>query len=333
MIHQAEQHAKHRILLLPVGGAWDEFSDTRTLRSIRKPPSPSELLDAAVGLICGLGGAEETEETTLVGSETIGRVLLAEDHPTNRMYAGELLKRIGVEVVFAEDGKLAVSAVEAAKAEGRPFDLILMDCQMPHMSGFDATRALRSAGESLPIVALTANAIKGDRERCLEAGMDDYLTKPVEPAALSAVVKRHMKTMAGFSGGEAAATTEASERADEEAIMNLPEALGRCLNDAGFLAKALEGFATQSPKYLEAAVAAVEAGDVEATSHAAHSLKGVAAMLSATRLTAAAAQLELACREERFEEAATLICDVCRETERAVDFARSIDPGAVAHLG
>ena len=124
------------------------------------------------------------------------RVLVAEDNDVNQMVVGEMLRRLGYAHDVVGDGRAAVAAVA-----GGGYDLVLMDCQMPEMDGFEAAAALRAAEAAagrprLPVIALTANAIKGDRERCLAAGMDDYLTKPLDAAALAA-------TLAAWSGTRA----------------------------------------------------------------------------------------------------------------------------------
>jgi CheY-like chemotaxis protein len=115
------------------------------------------------------------------------RVLLAEDNPVNQMVAVRILERAGCTVVVAENGRAAVAAVEKF-----PFDVILMDIQMPEMDGFEATAAIRTAeqytGGHVGIIALTANVIRGERERCIAAGMDEYLSKPIRPASLLALV-------------------------------------------------------------------------------------------------------------------------------------------------
>jgi len=118
------------------------------------------------------------------------RILLAEDNEVNRLLAVHMLKREGHTVVIAHDGQEAVDAVRR-----EPFDLVLMDVQMPVMGGFDATRRIREAEISpvhLPIIAMTAHALKGDREACLDAGMDDYIAKPIKMHELLGVIQRTM---------------------------------------------------------------------------------------------------------------------------------------------
>jgi signal transduction histidine kinase len=119
-----------------------------------------------------------------------GRVLLAEDGLDNQRLISLILKRVGAEVVVAGNGQVACELAERSRAEGRPFDLILLDMQMPVMDGHDAARALRQVGWNGPIIALTANAMAGDRERCIEAGCDGYETKPVQRERLIATCRQ-----------------------------------------------------------------------------------------------------------------------------------------------
>jgi len=121
-------------------------------------------------------------------------ILLADDTPTGRQVAIAHLERLGHAVETIGDGRTAVGAVAAAAAAGRPYMLVLMDWQMPVLDGLGATRAIRAAeaatGGHIPIIGLTANAMAGDREACLAAGMDDYISKPLRPDTLRAVLER-----------------------------------------------------------------------------------------------------------------------------------------------
>jgi len=121
----------------------------------------------------------------------ICRILLAEDVPDNQRLIAFLLRKAGAAVEIAENGQIAVDTALAAKRVGNSFDLILMDVQMPVMDGYQATRTLRSAGYTDPIIALTVQAMTGEREKCIEAGCDDYLTKPVDRETLLELVSKY----------------------------------------------------------------------------------------------------------------------------------------------
>jgi CheY-like chemotaxis protein len=154
----------------PAGGIGASFVFTMACRVPMADPMPSV-------------PREEPSATALAG-----RVLVVDDNPVNALVATAMLKRVGLDVEVAEDGLAAL-----ARMRSGGIDLVLMDCQLPLMDGWEATRRWRrseSRGQRLPIVALTANAVLGDRERCLAAGMDDYLSKPVDLEALIAVVTR-----------------------------------------------------------------------------------------------------------------------------------------------
>ena len=116
------------------------------------------------------------------------RVLLVEDNPVNQHVVRTMLERCACAVEVAGNGRQAVDLVVR---EGRPFDLVLMDCQMPELDGFEATREIREAGSTLPIVALTANATPADKAACIDAGMDDFASKPIRLGALRELLNRH----------------------------------------------------------------------------------------------------------------------------------------------
>jgi CheY-like chemotaxis protein len=123
--------------------------------------------------------SERKEQPTAQAVQLACRVLLAEDGPNNQRLNSFILRKAGAEVTVAENGQVALDLALAAREAGTPFDVILMDIQMPVMDGFEATRKLREADYTLPIVALTANDAENARELCLQAGCDEYVAKPV----------------------------------------------------------------------------------------------------------------------------------------------------------
>ena len=192
------------------------------------------------GLAEATGLCPQARDTLLKGR----RVLLAEDNHVNRMFVQEILRRAGVECHAVENG---LQAIEAAQC-GR-FDLVLMDCQMPEMDGFEATRHIREMeglGQlpgHVPIIALTANAIKGDRERCLEAGMDDYIGKPFEPDALLKMIGRLLAADESEPAeGPPAGHEPAPSPPDEPAADGSRRAGGSLPGEPGVCAESVVGF-------------------------------------------------------------------------------------------
>jgi CheY-like chemotaxis protein/HPt (histidine-containing phosphotransfer) domain-containing protein len=183
-------------------------------------------------------------------------VLLVEDNPVNQQFAVAVLKSIGCVVTVAQDGAEAVRV-----ACGREFDLILMDCQMPVMDGYEATRRIRAEGVTVPIIALTAHAMDGDRARCTEAGMDDYLVKPIRPDVLREAVARLARRTTEPTGLQAAG-------------IDTDEIAARLGDDPALLVDISRLFVSHCPKMIETLLQARDAQDLAAIASAAHALKG-----------------------------------------------------------
>jgi CheY-like chemotaxis protein/HPt (histidine-containing phosphotransfer) domain-containing protein len=221
------------------------------------------------------------------------RILLAEDNPINRKVALGILRKMGYEAVAVNNGKEAVAALSET-----PYDLVLMDIQMPEMDGLEATRIIREGrapvlDPAVPIIAMTAHAMRGDREKCLEAGMNDYVAKPVQPDELMAAIQRQSRHSAPDPGsGEAAAP--AGSVPDSRKILDWESLVLRLGGDVELAQDILVGFIEDAPKQMAALRAALEAGDTEALRRNAHTLKGSSANVSATALQDAAFSMESA---------------------------------------
>jgi len=192
-----------RIILLSSAG---QSTDKDTLEKfhissfVSKPFKQSSLLDAITRAL-GISEEDSGDQPQTAESENPGnsvgmigdgkKVLLVEDNKFNMVLAKKLFEKEGLEVETATDGSLAVEAVKSTD-----YDLIFMDVQMPVMGGFEATQKIRelqkASGDHTPIIAMTANAMDGDREKCLEAGMDDYISKPISPKKLSDCILLHI---------------------------------------------------------------------------------------------------------------------------------------------
>jgi PAS domain S-box-containing protein len=268
-----------------------------------KPVKHSDLLDT-LGTLFG-GSARRSKPTTAAGKasrrpERALRILVAEDNLVNRKLVTTLLQKRGHGVTAVEDGRAAVQAIDAAGSGG--FDAVLMDVQMPEMSGFEATQAIRDRERStrrrVPIVALTAHAMQGDRERCLAAGMDGYLAKPIDGAALIATVEHFASDRAR---GAPTARTERRSRTD--VIFDQRAALAHTAGDRQLLVEMIALFRADAPSYVRRIGRALKARDGEALRLAAHGMKGALAAVGSERGRELAAELEQIGRDGRFADA------------------------------
>ena len=286
---QNPQLAELTVLMLTSGGQPGEASRCREVGIsgyLLKPVLKDDLLAA---ILAALNQRRAETGTTLVTRHTLRestrrlRVLVAEDNPVNQAVILRVLQKLGHIAVLAENGKDALALATAEK-----FDLVFMDVQMPEMDGMAATAAIRESEKKsgrmrLPIFAMTAHAMKGDRERCLEAGMDGYITKPVRFSDIEQTLSDVAHTPVATATATPVAPTESWDKT---------EALDRIGGDEELLMELCQIFLEESPKLLEKLRQAVAAGDSDGVSRAAHSLKGESSYLGAGPTSQAARQLE-----------------------------------------
>jgi signal transduction histidine kinase/DNA-binding response OmpR family regulator len=279
-----------------------------------KPLKQSDLLEAieqAAG-IKPLAPDEEVPQAKVAGRPC--KIMLAEDSPVGQRLAMELLGRLGHAVKLVTNGKDAVRAYESQEDE--PFDLVLMDVQMPELDGLEATRLIRKleAGTDahIPIVAMTAHAMKGDRERCLAAGMDDYLSKPIRARELERVVER-------WTGGHQAEEVEMKPKRDESGeeapIVDWELALRRIDGHTDLLLAMARDCLEDCPRRLDEIESAVTRNDAPTLRRSAHTLKGSAQALAASRVAEVASGVEAMGRDGRFGEVAAVFPRLRKEVE------------------
>jgi two-component system sensor histidine kinase/response regulator len=235
------------------------------------------------------------------------RILLAEDNVVNQKVALRILERIGYRADAVANGKEVLSALEII-----PYDLILMDVQMPEMDGFEATAAIRAKemdlGGHIPIIAMTAHAMKGDREHCLEAGMDDYVSKPIQPQSLIEVIGRWVdKVVLKKSEGPLIEPSEAREVFDKRGLLD------RLGGDEAFLREILGTFLDDAPKQIERMQRHLKEEDLVGLGLQAHSLKGAAMNIGGNGLQKVAFEIEVAARNRELDRARKLVTEILKE--------------------
>jgi CheY-like chemotaxis protein/HPt (histidine-containing phosphotransfer) domain-containing protein len=232
------------------------------------------------------------------------RILVAEDNSTNRVVALAQLKKLGYDADAVTDGQQAVESVLRGC-----YDLVLMDCQMPVMDGYEATRHIRrSARSKIPIVALTASAMSGDREPCIEAGMSDYLSKPVDLNRLDEMLAKWLPTP---QPPVPPAGHEPSGRVFDEAAL-----LDRLMGDRRIAGIVLKGFLEDMPGQIRSLSERLAARDDAGVRLLAHTLKGAAATVSATDLRAVAKAIEDGVNAGRLDRCTELLSGATAAFER-----------------
>jgi len=258
---------------------------------LTRPVEPSDLLDAILQSLGADGIAPLITRHSLREQRRRLNLLLVEDNKVNQTLALRLLEKLGHVTHVANNGVEALEACESAR-----FDAILMDLQMPEMGGFEATAALRererARGEYTPIIAMTAHAMQGDRERCLAAGMDDYVPKPVQPAALAAV----LATLADRGAGVEPEAHPMKEQEDDRPAFDLKTVLTNLGDDRELLDQLAELYLEDEESMRGQLNRAQDSGDLATLHTAAHALKGAIANFSAEPAMRAANHVEALCR-------------------------------------
>ena len=240
------------------------------------------------------------------------RILIAEDNITNQQVALGILKKLGLSAEAVADGAEAVKALESI-----PYDLVLMDVQMPVMDGLEATRRIRDPRSAvlehaIPVIAMTAYAIQGDKERCVAAGMDDYVSKPVSPTELVSVLERWLpgdsrKKVAGTTstGIPAKPTVGDAPASAEDGLPVFDKAgfLSRLMDDAELMKVIIVAFMEDIPPKIEALAHALETGDHVAAGRLSHSVKGASANVGGERVRAMATAIEVELKRGKVGEA------------------------------
>jgi len=301
-IRQRSTLASTTIMMLTSRGRRGDAARCRELgiaAYLTRPVRQAQLLEAMLSVLGGPAPAEAspaliTRHTLRTGARL--NVLLAEDNLVNQKITTRMLEKLGHAVTVVNNGREALDAIGK-----QTFDFVLMDIQMPEMSGLEASEAIRrqesGGGKHLPIIALTAHAMDSDRERCLECGMDGYVSKPVRSAELSQLIRSLLPATPGDSE---VATPSAEE---ELKLFDRAALLRRLEGDTALLDEVVQLFLSECPVVLEKIRCAAAGRDTKALLFNAHALKGAAANLGASRIQALAAQLELMAREDRYVDA------------------------------
>jgi len=292
-----------------------------------KPVKQSVLFDTLMEIF-GYKTAVRRDQDTLFSDKINGgilseefsgiSVLLVEDHPINRRVATEILEMTGILVDTAENGKEAVAAVRK-----KDYDVVFMDVQMPKMDGFDATKAIRKwekrrklrspkpqlpSDSRLPIIAMTAHAMAGDREKCLESGMDDYVSKPIDRRKLFASLSKNLKTR------NKAHRTRIKKKPKPEFPelpgLDMAEGLERLGGNWSLYLDILGDFCKSQKGFSSEFLGLTEKKDFKSARSKAHGLKGAAGNISAINLSAAAKNLEDACESENEDQIRAILPDV-----------------------
>ncbi|MBW2436194.1 MAG: response regulator, partial [Deltaproteobacteria bacterium] len=286
---------------------------------LTKPVKQSQLYDC-LSTVCGMQkqGVNErpvemvTRHSMAEDQKRRIRILLAEDNVTNQKVIINILGNLGYHADVVVDGQKAVEALGMI-----PYDIVLMDCQMPRMDGYEATTKIRNPelkiiNHQVPVIAMTANAMKGAREKCLEAGMDDYLTKPVKPQQLSDMLEKWIMKQDVSIQEE---VTVSDNKAPVKNIYDKAGLLDRVMGNVTLANEILDGFLEDVPRKLTALKDALDNGDASSVQFQAHTLKGASANAGAVALQEMAGQIEVAGEAGDMAKASSLVSKLDEQLE------------------
>jgi signal transduction histidine kinase/CheY-like chemotaxis protein/HPt (histidine-containing phosphotransfer) domain-containing protein len=291
-------------------------------RYLNKPVKQSALYDCLKAVLADTGSTVSVQESAVQTAAFDGRILVAEDNRVNQEVTRNMLELLGCEVEIVSHGREAVEAVSAGR-----YDLVLMDYHMPEMDGWEASSEIRrrekaGGGEPrrVPIIALTADVQKGIHERCLDHGMDAYLSKPFTQAQLAQVLEQWLPqaepTTAGPEPMPAAIIDDEADPVLDHAVLDRIRALQRP-NSPSVLAQVIGVYLEDSPEMIERLNQALGSGDIAALTDIAHSLKSSSANLGASRLSAVCKELELRGKAGAREGLAGLVARIAAEFDSA----------------
>lgn len=344
------------IIILTSLGTRGDVADMRKIGCsgyLIKPVKESLLIETIMAVLSGKEMDGRDRAHKIVTSHTVKdikyrnvNILLAEDNPINQKVAQKILTKAGYQVDIVENGKLALEALDEKK-----YDIILMDIQMPEMDGIQTTKEIRlreKHDKHTTIIAMTAHALKGDYERCIAAGMDDYLSKPIEPQEMLEKISKWVKSIIinqqPITAKKNAAKTEAGPKTmpsseaykKPEAIstqqdhtaadspVDIKSAMARFGDDKDFFREMMNEFLSYVPAQFKAIEEAVASGDADAVQKNAHSIKGAAGNLSATRVQSLALIIEHKGRDNDISGLTEIIDNLRTEISALNKFAESI---------
>ena len=321
-----------RLIMLTSSGQRDDgqlFAHIGFAGYLLKPVTQRDLTECLILVLANPADTWHMQSQPMITRQALrpqrsrigNRILLAEDNVVNQKVALRLLERLDYCVDVVANGQSAIAAWQTGN-----FDLILMDCQMPQLDGYEATREIRRLEEGkrrIPIVALTAHAMKGDEEKCRAAGMDDYLSKPINRDKLDACLERLLHCTDSKDVNIAIQRTpnhagNANYPADWQALLDSSD------GDEDFVRELVDAYVGTGDKEVAAIAAALSGGDAAAMLASAHTLKSASANLHAAAATSAAAQLETAARLGESSKFLALAEKLTAEVARAVAYLRSM---------